>query len=1401
MTRSNAASKPNIKFSEIRTLEGKQDKGFEELCVQLLPMLVGERFLRIDRIEGRGGDGGVEAIALTASGQHVGLQSKFFSKLDATQWRQVDDSVKTAIDKHPELTRYVVCVPLDRTPGQLKKWTALVASWRALNSALLVEWFGYSELLGYLLKPEASHLLTYWFSCPQFSLEWVSRQTEIAIGQLHDRYTPKLHQNTSAEVALGFWTASEKARVGHRQACSKLVIAWRHVFEKLPGEMSKLKRSESLSMLQQTHEAMLTSLLRGSLVEQGCELIGALNSLSMNAENLLDRLFPRDAPGDDDGKTIYNFRHNSKLDQALHATEEILDDVKKFGNAQQQPVWVLTGEAGSGKSHLLANLARSTLAEGRACLLLVGERFASQDVLVGQIPGLVDWGGSMRDLLACLSMQAAITGNSCILMVDAINESPPRGLWRRELPQLVALVKEFSGIRLLVTCRSDCIESVIPPNILDKTSLITHHGFDLEFHAAVTAYFDGYKVISPQFPTLNAEFQNPLFLKTLCEAYRGRTLPLGPVSFAGVLTEWEVRIAEEIETRIDCPCAATQRAVAEIISTLATSDARRVSAAAVEAICLRHFAVPTASQSLYRHLNSGGLLQEIETQEGTQVRLQYERFSDVRIAEVALKNFLTKEEWLAHWQLNFLPNLITSGQMNRTAGPQLFAYALLLPDSVGVELIECPIAALIHKKWARSRAKEALWSAWLDALAWRSLGHDNTKIVRLFALWANHQREHRAVWERIFQFSCVPAHPLNADFLHRHLFKLTLPQRESSWTISLAWENPTDQTGESFIAPFLYWADALAGKGSDEQARLAAIVLLWLTSSPSRELRDRAADIAIRILAASRSGAICMWLLEGFWEVNDPYIKERLLAVMCGVLPYLGRLESKEISEFVLSRFWQQSEVAPHILQREYAAFIVRHACEAGILPSSHIGVLEKGIHKSKPVVWTEQQVQVYEADNGYGSISSSLAPEEMGPGHYGDFGRYVMGSAVHNFVDDERADPKTFGLGRGGHEHDARFARRYIWQRIIELGWTPERYANFERGLGYSGRGRDNKKIERISKKYQWIGLHEYLGHLSDALLFREWDGINRPLRGAWELLARDYDPGAALGLQETLPNREDSPPSWWAVPNPVVEMDTIAEKQKWVSSSFPSFESYLTVDHEQRKWIVLHAHINFDEELGFGVERFKSAQMSQWVDVRVFLIPKSELSKKLKVLRGKDFFGDGCDIPEAHQCWISEYPWHPAFTEIDEGCRSNETWLRGLKQRFFLPVCEISNESKHVLLPAPTLHRELGAASGDPLSAPRLTSNGSMEIHSRDGRSIFKGSSQDGRVLVVDQMVMLQYLVKQNYALVWAVLSEKSAWNGSTHIGGISLQSAVYVMDDHGQITGGHTVQKHDAPEKFVR
>lgn len=1185
-----------VDFSKIRILDGAQSKGFEELCVQLFPALIGEKLEQIDRVEGHGGDGGVEAIAMTISGNRFGLQAKFFYKLDTSQWKQIDNSVITAIKNHPFLARYIICSPLNRTPAQIKKWENKKANWEKIQSTLQVEWIGESELRSYLLKEENSYLLTYWFSRPEFSLGWVSKQTNIAIEQLHARYTPKLHQTTSTEVTLNLLIASEKICKKYLENCSKLIISWRKVLREIPALIKKQKPSISSAELEKAYHRMLFELKEGILTEQSEELINALNSLKMESRTLAENLFPQEITDNYfDRKLINQFYQNSHMYEAFDLMEDIEKEILQFTDAQQQSIWILTGEAGSGKSHLFANLARTMQSEGRACLLVIGERFATQDVLSEQIRKLVGWDWTMRELLECFSAQAALTGKSTLLMVDAINESPQRGLWKRELTQLANLIKEFTGVKLLVSCRSDCLKSNIPGFILEKIEPIQHNGFDLQFHESVQAYFDGYKVTSQQFPTLNPEFKNPLFLKTLCEAYQGKQLPLGAISFVSVLTAWENRIAEEIEKKIDCPSSDTKEAITEIIQKLATSNAKRVNANVVKKICKAHFPIPEASRSLYHHLNSEGLLQEIETREETYVRLQYERFSDVRIAQIILKGITSKNAWLAHWKNNILPSFFEQDYFDLSNSPKLFALALLLPD-ICLELLECPIAFFVREPLEYFHIKDSLLEAWLDALAWRVLDSNNIKIVRYFKLWANKQKNDYIVFRRLFQFACIPENPLNADFLHNVLIRMSLSKRELHWAIPLAHEDVTDQSGDGFIAPFFYWANASAGKASTEQTRLTAIVLLWLTSSTNRALRDKATDIAIRILAANRSLGICLQLLKSFWNVDDPYVKERLLAVMCGVLPYLAQKDVRTISEWILKNFWQQSDIPPHILQREYAAFIIRHACEIGALDSVCLSILERGIHKEKPIVWSEEQVKVYEENSyEYGTITSSLKIEVMGG--YGDFGRYEMGFMVDFFKDDEQ------------------FARRYIWQCIIRLGWKPELYNKFENNLRYYGRS--TPKVERISKKYQWIGLYEYLGHLSDALLVRNWNDDTHPLRGAWELSARNYNPSLAIIDK----NSKDGDIEY-ILPSGVKKSSSVKYKQEWVKSEFESFIPFLTMQDEKNQWIFLKNHHSFREEPQFGSERFKSAEMSQWIDIRVFLVPKSELSETLEILRGKDFW-----------------------------------------------------------------------------------------------------------------------------------------------------------------------------------
>ena len=105
----------NLDWNAIRSLDGSQAKGFEELCAQLAraETPAGARFERTGDP-----DAGVECYCVLPDGSEWGWQAKYFDSLNSSRWRQLDSSVRTALEKHPRLARYFVCAPLiDRMPA------------------------------------------------------------------------------------------------------------------------------------------------------------------------------------------------------------------------------------------------------------------------------------------------------------------------------------------------------------------------------------------------------------------------------------------------------------------------------------------------------------------------------------------------------------------------------------------------------------------------------------------------------------------------------------------------------------------------------------------------------------------------------------------------------------------------------------------------------------------------------------------------------------------------------------------------------------------------------------------------------------------------------------------------------------------------------------------------------------------------------------------------------------------------------------------------------------------------------------------------------------------------------------------------------------------------------------
>ncbi len=221
-------------LQEINGFETGQRDSFEALVKGLARREPPENAQEFQPNDGRGGDGGVEAIWILKNGDKVGYQSKSFVKLEATQWKQMDKSVQQALKTHPELKRYVFALPLDFTPkrgpqtkgSQQEKWDDLIAVWKALaaKSSISIEFecWGATVINDKLLANDNLALHRFWFGGDVLDDAWFKSQVEAATLKLDDRFNPEDHVEVSIEAMFDAIVRRPKSRARLHDAFTSL---------------------------------------------------------------------------------------------------------------------------------------------------------------------------------------------------------------------------------------------------------------------------------------------------------------------------------------------------------------------------------------------------------------------------------------------------------------------------------------------------------------------------------------------------------------------------------------------------------------------------------------------------------------------------------------------------------------------------------------------------------------------------------------------------------------------------------------------------------------------------------------------------------------------------------------------------------------------------------------------------------------------------------------------------------------------------------------------------------------------------------------------------------------------------------------------------------------------------
>lgn len=1157
------------------------------------------------------------------------------------------------------------------------------------------------------------------------------------------------------------------------------------------------------------------------------------------------------------------------------------------------PYLLLEGEAGIGKSHLLADIVNTRIESEYPSIFILGQQLTSDESPWGQIFKRLQLNISSKEFLEKLNFYGQHIGKRVLIFIDAINEGNGNNFWEDNINSFIDEIRNYEWLGVVMSIRTTYKNITIKAEQIHRNrfEVYKHIGFENVELDAINMFYDNYHIERPTSPYLNPEFKNPLFLKLFCEGIRKNGLSRVPKGFHGIsqilgflVDGVNKTLSSHKKYNYDSSLPLVADALKKLISVKLSLGKNHIllkdAVIAVNTV-VKDF---VTDKNFLRDLINEGLLTKNIIRKGDGrvdeiVYLSYERFDDHLTVEYLLDNIADIEA--AFQAGGSIKKYIKDEYSLYSNQGMIEALSIQLPEKFGKELYE-----LLPEFNNNSR----LVVAFIDSLIWRkadSIDFNKLKdFINEVVIRDEYTFSH--FLEMLISVSALEDHPFNANFLHHWLLVHPLPDRDKQWSTELMYKYSEE-------SPFQYlidwaWSETDKSYISDDSIELVATVICWFLTSNDREMRDCSTKALINLLENRISVLVC--IIDKFDTVNDPYVYERIFAVALGcTLRTKQTHELKKLAETVYNKIFDVEFVYPHILLRDYAREIIEY--------TSYLGVVldDVDLNKTKPPynsMWpenisTKEELKELYDNSEYWSIWRSV----MGDG---DFSLYIIGTRGRSdwsgckfgqepvdrkkiyedfkadlsdtqidllnsldpliYDEDENSDKefiiagtlismgamkypvdrkteKELSTNRSNfidslseeqsvlykneiepyldHNNnlldtekyfDLRLAERFIFNRVIELGWDPSKHGNFDKNIGRGlGRGRRDSNQERIGKKYQWIAYYEFMARLADN--FIRFDGYGKHRKeysylGPWDPYIRDIDPTILLKETGRTELEHKNEKDWWASTE---VFDWNCSFKEWMSNTSTVINSHGLIevkDNNDEEWLILESYLTWKEPKIIGKDAWGHPRKEVWCQTKSYLVQSSEYVQFKNWAANQHFMGRW--MPESsnlYQLFSREYYWSEAFESFKTDYYSLSDWVDVVDQDTDDHIADVSVTAINYLW-----EEEFDKSKADVLRFIKpshiIFDKMRLKYGSEEGSYVDK----DGNIicfaaealhdteacLLVKKEPFLQMLRENDLNILWTLLGEKGVIGGEVYYGRVEFSGTFYIENDC--IKGEHTI-----------
>ncbi len=821
---------------------------------------------------------------------------------------------------------------------------------------------------------------------------WFRDQCKFSIDDLGKRYTPELNVKLEVSEIFEGLGRTEDFKRKVTKHFDQFLIKGKKVLEKQPEVKDSIENLENhfdeIFTLFQNTDFQGTRLLP---IE---EFESLLNSIQVSVQEIYNYYIAEEKKLQKD-KNDYQYYH--KHGYELRKIREFEHELSNFTNlihgyifkVANNPFLLLDGEAGIGKSHLIGDTISRRIDKDYESVFLLGQHFVTEEDPWTQVFKRLQINSKAEDFLGKLNQRAKESGRRIVLFIDAINEGKGNYFWSSFVRSFINVIKKYEWLGLVLTIRTSYKNFIFPEEEMADLKIVEHHhyGFrNIEYEAS-KLFFDNFKIELPNVPLLHPEFQNPLFLKLFCEGINKAGLTRIPDGLQGItsIINFFVKNVNDVLSKpkrvgYSNSLNLVQKSIYTLIKYKIDNHLRYVP---------YELAYRVIDESISSLIDKKGFIDELivegvlsknlfwkeENSHEEGVYLAYERFEDHLTVQYLLEQYPELEKELKEG--GQLHSYVKDEHAIYMYKGLIEAFSIQVPEKNGHEFF-----ALIPD----IKDKHPIVESFVESLLWRkveTINEESKNYVNEYVF--SYQDTHDLFWETIFAVTAIPDHFFNARFLHNHLMRFSLAERDSNWTQLLKYRYNDD----SSVKRLIDWAWVQTDKShiSDESIMLTSITLAWFHTSTNRKLRDCSTKALICLL--QNRIEVLLGIMKMFEEVNDPYIYERLFAVAYGCALRTRQKEKlAELSEYIFKTIFNNPQgVIPHILLRDYARGVIEYVNYLDIELSFELSK----VRPPYPSIWTDQIPSFDELKEKYDNEEYyHLWSSIMG---YGDFSRYIIGT------------------------------------------------------------------------------------------------------------------------------------------------------------------------------------------------------------------------------------------------------------------------------------------------------------------------------------------------------------------------------------------------------------------------